>query len=479
MKQLISLLVGVLCWAAVGMADTGWMRTGIRAWYLGGIDSGGVTSSDAEEAYLIGEATGTRVQVTRHSATGHWGTPMPVDVSEHELADQGPFWIHPAVLARLKEGPSTFWQGMEVTLVIRTLCTYETLPCGALLPALALFEAKPQRTIVTVNYMMPDYSVGSAYFDAETGLLLQRHALWGYSKIFFLLAEINYDFTRRVAFPEPDRPHPGFKSMISLTSFDGGMIVIHSLVESAMDERVEARVLLNDTGAGPFGQSRALDFNACFFGEVPELRVINATEAEGRRPQTWDPLGEYLWWWVPPSALERTQIAILSGVMGRLSTRSVITEFTIQNEPEDLYLEWAGFDGTGYATGLWMVDPTIGMSVGPHNAFNPVITVDGLPYYRGHMGTVSPGPPLVDPDGFWGNAPDLGNGWRYLDWLGLVNTQAAPWVFGPGRNWLYALGSDPTSLRFYDAGKDRFWWTCDAAYPWVYDYADMGWHVVD
>jgi hypothetical protein len=476
MKRKVLLLGLLALLGADCVADTGWMRSGIRAWYLGGADSGGVTSSDAEEAYLIGEANGTRVQVTHHAAAGHWGTPMPVGVSEHDLADQGPFWIHPAVLAQLKPGPASFWQGMEVLLVIRTLCTYETLPCGALLPALALFEASPQRVIVTVNYMMPGFSVGSAYFDAETGLLLQRHALWGYSKVFFLLAEINYDFTERVAFPEPDRPHPGFKSMISLTSFDGGMIVIHSLVEAAMRERVETRVILNDTGAGPFGQSRALDFNACFFGEVPELRVINATEAEGRRPQTWDPLGEYLWWWVPPDALERAQIAILSGLLERVPVRSPVTEFSVQNEPEDLYLEWASFDATGYAAGLWMVDPIIGMSVGPHNAFSPVISVDGLAYYRGQMGTAEPGPPLVDPDGFWRNAVDLGNGWRYLDWFGVFNIQTAPEIFHLKHGWLHAFGSDPSSITFYDYANTAFWWTCDAACPWVYRYADGNWH---
>lgn len=475
MKKIGCLVVGIMVIGGVLCGDTGWMRSGIRAWYLGGVGGGGITSSDAEEAYLIGPANGTQVEVTHHSATGHWSMALPVQKTVHDLADQGPFWIHPAVLAQLKEGPSTFWQGMEVTLVIRTVCTYETLPCGALLPALALFEAKPQRTIVTVNYMMPDYSVGSAYFDAETGLLLQRHALWGYSKIFFLLAEINYDFVQRAAFPEPDRPHPGYKSMISLTSFDGGMIVIHSILEAAMNQRVEMRVLLNDTGAGAFGQSRALDFNACFFGEEPVLRVIDATEAEGRRPQTWDPLGEYLWWWAPPAAQQRPRIEILSGVMDRVPTEATGAEYAVQNEPEDLYLEWVQFDETGYVTDLWMVDPTIGMSVGPHNAFNPVIQVDGLDYYRGQMGTAVPGPPLVEPDGFWRDALDLGNGWRYLDWFGTFNVGGAPRIYHLEHGWLESMGTDASSMPFYDWELGQFWWTRDTAYPCLYRYADGAW----
>ncbi len=460
-----------LCFICAGLhADTGWMQSGIRAWYQGGV-GGGLTASDAEEAYLLGPVNGTQVEVTHHAAVSHWGSPLPVIKSTHDLADQGPFWMHPQVLAQLQPGPNTFWQGMEVTLVIRTLCTYETLPCGALLPALALFEAAPERTIVTVNFMMPDFSVGSAFFDAETGILLARHALWGYSKIFFLLAEINYDFATGQAFAEPDRPHPGFKSFISLTSFDGGMIVVHSLVESAMMDRVEMHVMLNDTGAGFYGESRALDFNACFFGEVPVLRVIDYLEAEGRRPDTWDPLGQYLWWWIPPGALTHANIAILDGDMQRMGNTGGNVEFEVQNVPDDLYLEWASFDPSGYATSLWMADPVIGMSVGPHNAFSPVIQVDGLDYYRNTMGAALPD----IADVFWKDAEDLGNGWRHLDWFGNFNVQHAPRIYHFEHGWLQCDSPQPGNITVYDFDMGAYWWTRDTVYPFMYCFDDNSW----
>ena len=459
----MSCVVFVLCGFCTELAgDTGWMKSGIRAWYYGGVGS-----SDAEEAYLIGSQNGTEVEVTHHAAVGNWTMPLPVQNTVNDLADQGPFWINPTVLAQLQPGPTTFWQGREVTLVIRTLCSYETLPCVSLLPLLALLDASPQRTIVTVNYMIQGFTVGTAYFDADTGLLLQRNE----PGIFFYLAEINYDFIAKVAFPEPDRPHPGYKSMVSLTSFDGGMIVVHAILESAMDKTVAMRVLLNDTGGGFFGESRALDFNACFFGDVPVLRVIDATEAENRHPETWDALGQYLWWWIPPSAHERSTISILSGEMDRSVVDGGSVEFTIQNEPDDLYLRWARFDATGYATGLWMVDPTIGMSVGPHNAFNPVIKVDGLDYYREQMGAAVP----ETPDGFWRDAQDLGGGWRHFDWFGNFNVQFAPMLYHLEHGWLLADSHDPSDIIFYDWEMGSFWWTSDAAYPFLYRYADGAW----
>jgi hypothetical protein len=467
-------LVLWMCVAGWVVADTGWMRGGMRAWYIGGVGGGG-TASDAEEAYLLGAVSGTQAPVTHHSATGHWGMPLPVQESVHDLADQGPFWIHPAVLAQLAPGPTTFWQGMEVTLVIRTECTYGTLPCGALLPAVNLFEAAATREIVTVNYMMPGHSVGSAYFDAATGLLLQRHALWGYSKIFLLLAEINYDFVTRTAFPEPDRPHPGFKSMVALTSFDGGMIVAHALVESAQGEAVEMRVRIDETGAGPFGESRTADLNACFFGDGPVLRVIDATEAEGVHPAAWDPLGEYTWWWIPPAALERDQIQVFGGVMERTAKDPGGAEFSATNEPDGLHLRWAAFDAAGYVTGLWMADPTIGMSVGPHNAFNATITVDGLDYYRQQMGAAVPGPAVFPGDGFWRDALDLGGGWRWLDWLGYFNVHQAPRIFHLEHGWLYARGDSPASITFYDPEMGAFWWTRDTVYPYLYRFGANQW----
>jgi hypothetical protein len=77
----VSLLL-VLGWSYLNTGawavDVGWMQKGVRVWYLGGVDTGGATSSNAEEAYLLGVVNGGDIQVTHHSALNHWGSPKPV-----------------------------------------------------------------------------------------------------------------------------------------------------------------------------------------------------------------------------------------------------------------------------------------------------------------------------------------------------------------------------------------------------------------
>lgn len=390
MNRMAGWMVAFVLWAAVANgADTGWMQPGVRAWYFGGVDGDGASSTDAEEAYLLKSISGTRATVVHHAAAGHWGSPMPVAQSTHNLATQGPFWIHPDVLATLRVGAT--WQGLEITSVARPSCTYDTLPCLKLLPALAMFEAKATRRIVKIGYMLPNESVGDACFDADTGLLLYRIAIWSRTKMFFVLAEINYDFAARRAFSETDRPHPGFASSIVLQSFNGGQFIVSSSVEAAHKQNVEMAVHAMETGPGPFGQTLTSDLNACFFGAVPEVRMISSSQAPSRRPGTWPVEGQYLWWWVPTSALGKTQIQILDATMPRVAGGAGTgADFLASNQPAALYFHWARFDAAGYATGLWAVDPRIGLNVGPNNAYNPTYSVSGLNYYRTTMGTAVP-----------------------------------------------------------------------------------------
>jgi hypothetical protein len=390
MRTWVAGLAVLAMWAAAAQgADTGWMQPGVRAWYFGGVDGGGSSSTDGEEAYLIKSISGTQATLVHHAATGQWTSPMAAAQTTHNLATQGPFWIHPDVLATLRVG--AHWQGLEITTVTRVANTYDSLACLKLLPALAMFEAKATRSIVKINYMLPNESVGTAYFDADTGLLLYRIAIWSRTKMFFVLAEINYDFAARRAFAETDRPHPGFKSAVVLQSFNGGALVVQAGVESAHKQTVEMWVQAMETGPGPFGQTKSAEVNACFFGAVPELRMIDSSLAASRRPATWPVQGQHLWWWIPSAALGRTQIQILDGTMPRVAGGTGVgADFQASNQPTDLYFHWARFAATGYATGLWAVDPSIGLNVGPNNAYNPSITVAGLSYYRTTMGLATP-----------------------------------------------------------------------------------------
>ena len=190
------------------------MQKGVRVWYFGGV--GSITSSDAEEAYLFDTVEGNNVQITHHSALNHWGSPNAVETKTYSLLDKGPCWIHPQILQTLDMGD--YWMGLEITLVTRSIYTYDMLPYH-FLPAKALFDLKPQRQVVKINYMIANYSTGSAYFDAETGLLLQYSQLNGYVTVFFVLSEINYNFANQKAFAEDDGPHTGFKSFVSESKF--------------------------------------------------------------------------------------------------------------------------------------------------------------------------------------------------------------------------------------------------------------------
>ena len=445
-------------------ADTGWMQTGVRAWYFGGVDGGGGTSSDAEEAHLLGAVSGTQVTVTRHAASGHWTTTQTPQQSTHNFATQGPFWMNPTVLATVAAG--SYWQGLEITSVSRVSRTYGRLPCFKLLPALAMFNKTANRNIVTINYMLPNTSVGTAYFDATTGLLLQRHDLWGTNKMFLILAEINYDFATSTAFTEPDRPHPGFKSMVTLSSLSGGgMIVAQSIVETAQKDDVEMRVLISETG--PYGAVYSADVNACFFGATPVLRVIDATQAASQRPTAWPALGQYLWWWVPTTALGQSPIQILSATMPRTAT-GALTEFTANNAPSDLYFQWARFDSTGYATELWAKDPRCSLDVGPHNWFNHIVTVDGLSYYRTQMGSAAPA------SGWDAGYTSIGGGWRRLSWFGDY-VPMGDWIFHNKQGfWYPAANSTPQNVWFFT--QDMGWlYTGSTTYPFLYRASDGAW----
>lgn len=129
----------------------------VRVWYFGGV--GSTTSSDAEEAYLFSAVNGNNVQVTKHSGMNHWGTTNPVDTSTYSFLDKGPCWIHPQVLQTIDMGDT--WMGFEITLVTRSTYTYGTFPYR-LLPAKALFDLKPQREVVKLNYMIAQFSTGTA-----------------------------------------------------------------------------------------------------------------------------------------------------------------------------------------------------------------------------------------------------------------------------------------------------------------------------
>jgi len=302
----------------------------------------------------------------------------------------GPCWIHPARLLTLQL--QDYWLGREITFIERAPYTYATFPYR-LLPMKALFALSPQREIVKLTYMLPGFSVGNAYFDADTGLLLYHHALWGASKMFFLLAEINFDFEAQAALPEDDGPHTGFKSFVSEQSLGstwgvgGGSVVIQSLVESRYGSEVEMRVLSSIQApsypAGN-GQLTMADENYCFFGQVPVVTRVNASPPPTAPPELWNPFGDYLWWWVPQLSPQAGTIDVFDVSMTRATDGSLT--FTAAGQPQRFFFSTLWFDRDGYMTAFSARDPSSGLDLKPTDMFFQNLNgVDGLAYYRSAM----------------------------------------------------------------------------------------------
>ena len=388
--------VGVYCNTAAWATDDRWMQKGVRVWYLGGVDSGGSISSNAEEAYLLDAVNSNNVQVIHHSALDHWTSSKPVETVTYQRNDKGPCWIHPITLQNLKAGD--YWMGQELTLVTTTAYTYDTFPYK-LLPIKALFDLKTPRNVVKLAYMIPGGLVGNAYFDSDTGLLLYYHTLWGSSKMFFMFSEINYNFADRTAFAEDDGPHTGFKSFVSEQSMGdyigsglGGSVIIQSLVETRYGNTVEMRVLSSLTGA--YGAVAQGDHNYCFFGDDPILRFLDAAQAPNYPPEQWTACGQYLWWWIPNTGLAKSTINVLDAPMTRTAVNPYV--FTASQAMTTFYfsVSWLGNDG--YLAQFSAKDPRIFLDVDPADFnFQNNTMVYGLDYYRNTMGNAVPANPAA------------------------------------------------------------------------------------
>jgi hypothetical protein len=434
--------------------DVGWMRPGVRLWYLGGVGGSGVTSSNAEEAYLVTAVSGGSARVVRHSALTHWTSPQPVDTSVQPALGIASCWIHPAKLATLQMGE--YWLGQEITLVVRATYTYSTFLATGLpakvnfLPIKALFDIQPVRQIVKIRYMLAGFSFGTAYFDADTGIMLYHDSLWGTSAMFFVLAEINYDFARHAAFPEDDGPHTGYNSFVSEQSLGknwvgGGSVVIQSLVESRYGPTVEMRVTTSYTPSSGGGM---FDENYCFFGAVPLVTKMDATQAGNLPPEQWNPFGEHLWWWIPPGGAAAQPPPLLDGVSAaapaNINVYTVPMAKTSDNpltyvatqSPSAFHFEALWFDSRGYMTSF-AAKGSGGLDVKPtDDYFQNLTKVDGRSYYLGSMRYQRP-------------RADL-NGDGMSDLAVFRPGDGAWWVYGqPGAVW-FGQGGDVPVVGDYD-----------------------------
>lgn len=411
--MLLVVVVGV-GQARIVFAQSEWLQPGVRVWYLGGVDGGGAISSNAEEAYRIDAVNGTNAQVVKHSALTNWTSPLPVEAGSYSTLDQGPCWIAPERLETIQ--PGDYWRDPEqtITVVERPTSTYATFLSSVLpakthfLPIKALFDLSPTRKLVKLTYMIDPFSLGSAWFDAETGILLYQNALWGVTKMFFVLAEINYDFAGQTAFAEDDGPHTGFWSVASEQSLGnpllvgGGSVIIQTLFETRYGPTFEMRVLSSRTPAA-FPDTGMADENYFFASDVPIVRGIDATQAGNVLPEQWTPFGQYLWWWLPRTATGASAMAgsradaavptinVLDVPMSKTSEQPLI--YTATQSPQRFHFSMLRFDDRGYMTEFSARDPASGLNVQPGDFyFQNGTLVDGLDYYRTVM---APAPAVI------------------------------------------------------------------------------------
>jgi hypothetical protein len=369
------------------------MQKGVRVWYFGAV--GTTTSSDAEEAYLFTSVAGNNVQVTKHSAIDHWSTANAADTGTYPFLDKGPCWIHPQKLQTIQSGDT--WKGQVIATVLRESHTYNSFKAQfsfpyLLLPIKALFDLNPQRNLVKIVYYINQFSTGIAYFDADTGLLLLYETSNGFVTVFFLLSEINYDFATQRAFAEDTGPHTGFKSEAIETSTSGGAnyVMIQSSVETRYGSTVQMWVSTSENSYSPPFE------NYCFFDSVPVLRRINMTEASDKPPEQWNAYGEYLWWWVPAGALQKSTINVFGVPMTRTVTNPYT--FTATEQPQGVFYFtklWFGTDG--YMTAFSARDSRTLLNIEPGQTnFTNLTTVKGLNYYKNTMGIAIPASSSAD-----------------------------------------------------------------------------------
>lgn len=273
--------------AVVGVAqsfDMGWLRSGVRVWYFI-VSVTESTNSKPSSLHLAGAYTikgvenGNLIVREDYLTMGAEVTLPSHDIVVQNPAKEGPLWISPLILARLKTGDRIAWMGNEYVVSKRGMTSLNELIkyfTASPLPALVAIYLSSQgreptardplsedirglrRDIVIIEGSRVEQggerTYAAAAFDVATGLLIAEKfkATSGRSTMisYMTLAEINYDFLKREAFPEPEGPHTGFtySAMYNDMSTGYGYSVVASCVGRYKGvESFTIQVILNPT----------------------------------------------------------------------------------------------------------------------------------------------------------------------------------------------------------------------------------------
>lgn len=70
----------------------------------------------------------------------------------------------------------------------------------------------------------------------------------------------------------------------------------------------------------------------------------------------------------------------------------------------------------------------------------------------------------------------LPDDWRYYDWFKGFFPSDDAWIFHGRHGWQYAIAVDTSGMFLWDVGVQRWFWTNESVYPWMYVYGtDEGW----
>lgn len=341
--------------------DTGWARTGVRAWYFGASGSDHPHPTPIAETYLLGEQQADSLALVQQSWTPNllmngWEFFTTKQIAAQKPGEEGPFWIHPNRLKPLQAGTGTIqWMGLERLVADHAPATQDTVPL-CLLPARALFQLSEQRDIVRLKNQREQQSTEEYVFDVETGLLIYRTYMEGSTKAYLSLAEINYDFAAHRAYPEDKGMHTTYAGMYRAAALGNGMFQFYSQVQSRYGNEVIAT--LYAVLSGSVSATTHTTQHVIYHDGEDVARITDLSLTMGPIEQ-WEPCGDHWFWWMPPDHLGRNRITVWGATMDR----SGVGTFVSPNTPGHPGFRSLTFDPEGFLTDLAVFNPTVGINV--------------------------------------------------------------------------------------------------------------------
>ena len=123
---------------------------------------------------------------------------------------------------------------------------------------------------------------------------------------------------------------------------------------------------------------------------------------------------------------------------------------------------WRKEDGSLYATGFWD---------GKYH-LNPVLVALNVQSFSAGQNHVLM---LQMENNPWWVLTRQENNWCDSPWSKWFNDAAFPWIWHIHHHWQWCHGQEENSIHLYDAGLGEWFWTSNAAYPWLFLPARNDW----